>query len=55
MISMEMTDENVIDSGCFDLIFSGLNLHSLPTVQQQKILPKSKDLGSVISPMNWDG
>jgi hypothetical protein len=52
---MKMTDENVIDSGYFDFIFSGLNLHSLSTIKQQKILPKSKDLGSVISPMNWDG
>lgn len=50
-----MTDENVIDPGNLDFVLSCLDLHAFAAVQQQTMLPKSNDLGSVISSMHRDG
>jgi len=55
MIPMQMTDENVIDPGNLDFVLSCLDLHAFAAVQQQTMLPKSNDLGSVISSMHRDG
>ena len=50
-----MGNKNMGDFGGFDFILSQLDLCAFSTIYQKKLLPKSNDLGSVISSMHRDG